>query len=359
LTFDLAANFISGVYLLFMTALFASTFSRKKPEPDENLQHENPLVTVIVFISQREDLSVQNFIALFNQDYPKEKTEYLLIDQTGSYDNLRDSDEIFYETHHLPLSIKTLSWKTITEIIQHKSRGEIVLFIQGRSHVSSSWIKGIVNSFCKPGIAMVLPKLVSEAQSDQHWFQAEQSLFRSVLSLAFARWRIFYSVKLNNIAFWRKDLLDSGSSYLAWLARRMKQKPSAICSDGMETIASVSPPESWRAFMREYTSQLTFTNALLTHSAIGLLFIMIRVLMILSPAAFFILYLLNISGIIPVLLLFFAKFIGEGLIISRGARLYQRQDLLYPFWSWFFLAPIVYGLGFFRSLFQQKRIKSF
>jgi len=359
LILEIAPLILAGLYLLMMLALFFATLSGKKSHSPTKQEGEKPLVTVIVLVSRLEDLSSENIVAIFNQEYPAEKIEYLILDQTGNFLNLRSSHESFYQTHYLPLYIKSFNWGVITEIIEFKTHGEIIVFLQGRSKVSKNWIDGLVNSFHPDGSAIILPKLVSEEKSDKYWFQAEQSLFMTVLSIAFAKWRVFYSVKLNNIAFWRKDILEKGTHYLSWLIKLRKKTPLVIYSDGIETAASFCPLEKWRDFLREYTSQLKLTNSLLSHSFVGTLFIIMRFLMILTPAAYFLLFLLKAVPFYPMIVLFFAKFIGEGLIISRGARLYQRQDLLHPFWSWFFTAPIVYGLAFFRSLFQRKRIKSF
>lgn len=340
LVFTAFLYIISGLYLSILTAAFFGTLGKKPEHGARKTFSQKPSVSVVILIRRAEDLKIENIIKILDQDYDG-PVEYIILDQTGRYENKNGQASIFYQKKILSFHVRTLNWPTITEILTLKASGEKVLFIHGRSRIGRSWISAFIRELAENGSLVIARTIIDTDTPRPRYVQAIDQLYRITLAKGFSRHGYLPFISLNNIGFSRESALRPAESYTAWLTDLLHGEASTLrCATETDTGCVNDPAERFLDFLVTRRQECEWTHAVFLKTMPGMVFLGTQLLMNISPMIYFFYYLAGASHIYPLVIALFAKFIGEGLIVSRGAKLHTQQDLLNDFWSWFIANPM-------------------
>ena len=335
---------IAGLYFSFLFSIFILSFSKNKQRDILLSPSEKPnSISVVILIEKIEDFFEENIRKIFDQDSPNmDIHEFIVIDKTNNIELLKELGYDFPDKKKMYFFTPKLNINVIREILEHKSSGETFLFIKSNDIVSEKWLAEM-EKYCHSDYAVISGKqLLYIDETTPRYFRAIDYLFKVGIQRSLSSWHFNGYDQFTNLLVSRKALFNNKD--LRQLKKRM------IGNDVETDIFSIESP-GFQNMFRYKLEENFWQNELIDKSALNIFYYSLTHLMNILPLLMFLVYLKDWLPLLPLIIILFAKFIGEGLVISRGARMYSQQALLNDFWSWFFVNPPLSFISFILSIF--------
>lgn len=336
---------VYGISALYFTVLFTAfilSFIKKNEKAEKGTQESGiPFLSLVLLIDSTEGFIEENLRAVLDQDSPgAERHEYIFIDRTN---NLKLLKEIGYDHPNLKkmyFNTPKINIDIIREILEHKSGGGKFIFLDSRDRVGRGWLTAM-EKYASDDNEMILGRQLVEIDKDRpHYFRAIDQLFKALMQRSLSAIKFNAYSRFSNLIVDREALLNK---------RDLRSLSKRMIGEDPDTMVSSTVDHNFRSTVHYKLEENLWKNSIIDKNIYNIFFYLISQTMNILPLLLFLFFLQGTMEIFPMIVMLFAKFIAEGLIISRGARIYGMQALLNDFWSWFFLNPPLSLIAFVLS----------
>ncbi len=338
---------VASLYFLWLLLVFIFSFKKGRVAADLDVSEMNRPLSLVVLVENPEDFLEANLRAILTQvNASPDNTEVIVIDKKNNSEFYKEIGYDFPDLKKLYFHTPQLNIDIIRDILEHKAAGEVFLLINARNQVKDGWFRIMKADAMKTETILAGTQLVRIDVNNPRYFRAIDQMFKTTVQRSFARYKFNAWLRFDNMLIPRAALL--GGTDL----RRARKK---VLGDCRESATFEELGKKSAALLRYKIEENPWKIPVIDRSPVNLAFYVLGHLMNVIPILLFLLYLKGFLPILPLIILMFAKFIGEGLVISRGARIFSQQSLLNDFWSWFFLNPPLSLLGIVLSTFVPLR----
>gem|GEM_PF-3182112 len=335
---------LAGIYFLLLLAAFFLSFRKAaSSRKDAGGSADRAGVSVVLLIDGLENYREEALRSVLEQcsDISGRGPELIFIDRGVSSDLIKELSYDYPNVRKMQFSTPQMNIRVIREILEHKSTGEIFVFVDSRSRVQDGWLDGLLSEMDED-LELLAAKTLSELDEERpRYFQALDRLFKTTLLRSLGPKGLSIYARFDNIVIRRQAFF--GEQELPKLKRR-------TVGDQLPTTVLRYERNGFRALLADKLSENFWSNPMVERSAVNISWYFLNHAVNILPLLLFLLYLRGLADLLPMLIVLFMKFIGEGLIISRGARIYSQQPLLNDFWSWFFINPPISLIMFLGSV---------
>ncbi|MCK5520128.1 MAG: glycosyltransferase family 2 protein [Candidatus Marinimicrobia bacterium] len=339
---------ISVLYFSFLFAAFIFSFikDKNKIKKDKNFSEPRSF-SIVILINTIDDFIEENVRGILNQ-----KSEYLhlhefiVIDRTNNLELLKEIGYDYPDIKKMYFQTPKMTVEIIREILEHKSSGERFLFIHSNDAVSENWLTSM-EKYSSHDTDVILGKhLIAVDEEKPQYFRAIDQLYKSVLQRTLSRFNFTAYSRFTNLMFKRRSFLENIN---------IREMSKEMIGDDPETTIISTVKQNIKALVLYKLEENIWKNELIDKSVLNISFYILSMLMNILPLVLFLAYLKSDISILAMIIIMFGKFIGEGLVISRGARIYSMQNLLNDFWGWYFFNPPLSFVTFILSAFIPSR----
>ena len=339
-------SIFTAIYIVFILFIISGLF-RHNVLPISNLD-TLPYVSVVIAARNEENNLPGLIDDLINQEYPLGKFEIIIINDR-SYDStqniLIEASENYSFIKHIKIDKESKHMTPKKNAINrgiNEAKGELILATDADCRVGPLWIASMAYSLInKNGIIIGYSEIDDKKGTVFEKYQKIDFLAILVANAGAAGWKHYWSGTGQNLAYYKSDFLEingfepvkkkiSGDDM--YLVQSISKIKTGSINIDPNSFVKTEPLKKVKDFLNQRTRWSS--NAKLNVKGSPYFFSFLVNSLLINIIIFFS-FLFSSNWY----LVFFIKFIFDGLVIFLGSKLFNLNVSLAPYLAWAFLQP--------------------